>query len=124
MRVIVHKSITRVDLVEAVRKKAGLSRAEAQDMVEQVLAEITACLTRGQTVKLSAFGSFSVRSKGERIGRNPKTRQEIPIAPASRVGVQAEQHYEAENQRGARADNAEGVPISCPYRRQSAGDIG
>ena len=81
MSVIVRKSITRVDVVEAVRKKAGLSRAEAQAMVERVLAEITACLTRGQTVKLSAFGSFAVRSKSERIGRNPKTLKEIPIAP-------------------------------------------
>ena len=78
MGITIHNS-TRADLMKAVRKKAGLSRAEAQDMVERVLTEITACLVRGEMVKLSAFGSFAVRSKRQRIGRNPRTREEIPI---------------------------------------------
>ena len=81
MSATIRKSITRADLMKAVLRKAGLSRVEAQDMVEGVLTEITACLVRGEMVKLSAFGSFAVRSKRQRIGRNPKTPEEIPIAP-------------------------------------------
>jgi integration host factor subunit alpha len=76
------KNATRVDLCDAVYKKAGLSRAEASALVEQVLKEITDCLERGETVKLSSFGSFEVREKkGPLIGRNPKTGQPFPITP-------------------------------------------
>lgn len=75
------KTITRADLSEAVYQKVGLSRTESADLVERVLREITECLERGETVKLSSFGSFSVRQKNERVGRNPKTGQEVPIAP-------------------------------------------
>jgi integration host factor subunit alpha len=70
-----------VDLVEAVYKRGGLSRAESARLVEVVLKEIADCLGRGEPVKLSAFGSFVVRSKGPRTGRNPKTGIEVPIAP-------------------------------------------
>jgi integration host factor subunit alpha len=73
------KTVTRVDLAEAVYQKAGRSRAEAAELVEQVLGEICDTLVRGETVKLSGFGSFFVRSKGERVGRNPKTGVEVPI---------------------------------------------
>jgi integration host factor subunit alpha len=62
-----------------------LSLADAREMVELVLDEISACLARGETVKLSSFGSFTARRKGERIGRNPKTREEVPIAPRRAV---------------------------------------
>jgi integration host factor subunit alpha len=79
-------SATRAHLVEAVYKRVGLSRAESARLVELVFKEITDCLERGETVKLSAFGSFVVRSKGPRMGRNPKTGVEIPIA-ARRVVV-------------------------------------
>jgi integration host factor subunit alpha len=74
-------TVTRVDLVEAVYKRVGLSRAESARLVELVFKEITECLERGETVKLSAFGSFVVRRKGPRLGRNPKTGVEVPIAP-------------------------------------------
>ena len=73
------KTITRADLAEAVHQKAGRSRSESAEMVEDVLAEMSEALVRGEVVKLSSFGSFVVRSKGERIGRNPKTGVEVPI---------------------------------------------
>jgi integration host factor subunit alpha len=75
------RTVTRADLSEAVYQKVGLSRTESAALVESVLGEICDCLTRGETVKLSSFGSFIVRSKGERIGRNPKTGIEVPIDP-------------------------------------------
>src|SRR5260370_22709328 len=74
-------SVTRVALVEAVYRKVGLSRSESAKLVELVIKEITDCLERGETVKLSSFGSFVVRSKGPRTGRNPKTGIEVPITP-------------------------------------------
>ena len=75
------KTVTRADLCEAVYQKIGLSRTESAALVELVLKEITDCLERGETVKLSSFGSFVVRKKGQRIGRNPKTGTEVPISP-------------------------------------------
>jgi len=75
------KTVTRADLSEAVYQKVGLSRTESSALVERVLAEICASLSKGETVKLSSFGSFIVREKGERIGRNPKTGVEVPIEP-------------------------------------------
>jgi integration host factor subunit alpha len=75
------KTVTRADLCEAVYQKVGLSRTESAQLVELVLKEITDCLADGETVKLSSFGSFIVRAKGERVGRNPKTGQEVPIDP-------------------------------------------
>ncbi len=75
------KTITRADLSEAVYQRLGLSRTESASLVEMVLQEISHAIERGETVKLSSFGSFVVRSKGERIGRNPKTGVEVPITP-------------------------------------------
>ncbi len=75
------KTLTRADLAEAVVRKVGLPRNESQDMVERVLGEISQSLAGGEPVKLSSFGSFGIRQKGERIGRNPKTGQEVPITP-------------------------------------------
>lgn len=75
------KTVTRADLCEAVYQRVGLSRTESSELVEMVLSEIGDCLERGETVKLSSFGSFLVRKKGQRIGRNPKTGEEVPIAP-------------------------------------------
>ena len=75
------KTLTRADLAEAVFKKVGLPRNESAEIVELVLREIVSSLERGDQVKLSSFGSFVVREKGERIGRNPKTGVEVPIAP-------------------------------------------
>src|SRR5579862_9604054 len=75
------KAVTRADLCEAVYKDVGLSRSESAALVELVFKEITDRLERGETVKLSSFGSFVVRSKGARMGRNPKTGKEVPIKP-------------------------------------------
>lgn len=75
------RTVTRADLCEAVYQQVGLSRTESAALVELVLREIADCLARGETVKLSSFGSFIVREKGERVGRNPKTGQEVPIEP-------------------------------------------
>jgi integration host factor subunit alpha len=75
------KTLTRADLAEAVVRKVGLPRNESQELVELVLHEISASLARGETVKLSSFGSFGIRQKGQRIGRNPKTGEEVPITP-------------------------------------------
>ena len=74
-------AVTREDLCEAVYKKVGLSRSESATLVELVLKEITDHLEQGETVKLSSFGSFVVRKKGPRMGRNPKTGEETPIPP-------------------------------------------
>jgi integration host factor subunit alpha len=75
------KTITRAQLSEAVYQEVGLSRNESADLLEAVLDEISGALAKGEAVKISSFGSFSVRSKGQRIGRNPKTGEEVPITP-------------------------------------------
>ena len=75
------RTVTRADLGEAVYQEVGLSRNESANLVESVLGEISDALVRGEMVKLSSFGSFSVREKGQRIGRNPKTGEEVPILP-------------------------------------------
>jgi integration host factor subunit alpha len=78
------RTVTRVDLIEAIRRESGLSRAKAIAMFELVLAEITECLERGEDVLLSSFGSFQVREKKARMGRNPKN-GEVAIVSARRV---------------------------------------
>ena len=75
------KTVTRADLAEAVYESVGLSRTESAELVERFLAIIGDALVAGENVKLSSFGSFQVRSKNERIGRNPKTGEEVPILP-------------------------------------------
>jgi integration host factor subunit alpha len=75
------KTVTRADLCEAVYQKVGLSRTESAHLVEVVLDEISSCIIKGEPVKLSSFGSFIVRQKNERVGRNPKTGEEVPISP-------------------------------------------
>jgi integration host factor subunit alpha len=74
-------TVTRAQLSEAVYQEVGLSRNESADLVETVLGEISDALSRGEMVKISSFGSFAVRQKGERVGRNPKTGEEVPIEP-------------------------------------------
>src|SRR5271166_358981 len=75
------KTVTRADLSEIVYQRVGLSRTESAELVQSVLDEICDAAARGETVKLSGFGSFVVRSKGQRVGRNPKTGVEVPILP-------------------------------------------
>jgi integration host factor subunit alpha len=72
---------TRADLTDAVHRHVGLSRSESASFVETVLEHIAQHLEDGETVKLSSFGTFQIRSKNERIGRNPKTGEEVPITP-------------------------------------------
>ena len=74
-------TVNRADLCDGVYQALGLPRQEAARLVEQVLSEISDALVRGETVKLSSFGVFTVRNKAERIGRNPKTGVEVPIEP-------------------------------------------
>ena len=75
------ETITRAKLSEAVYHEIGLSRNESAELVESVIAEISGALERGEMVKISSFGSFAVRQKGKRVGRNPKTGEEVPISP-------------------------------------------
>ncbi|MEL6210922.1 MAG: integration host factor subunit alpha [Pseudomonadota bacterium] len=74
-------TLTRADLTEAVYREIGLSRNESADLVELILEEISGALVRGEHVKISSFGTFAVRDKGPRVGRNPKTGEEVPIDP-------------------------------------------
>ena len=75
------KTLTRADLSEAVHRQIGLSRSESADLVKSVLDLMSDTLVDGKTVKLSSFGTFMVRSKNGRVGRNPKTGEEVPITP-------------------------------------------
>jgi integration host factor subunit alpha len=75
------KTVTRAHLAEAVYQEVGLSRSESAALVDAILSEITGSLLRDGTVKISSFGTFSVRQKGQRLGRNPKTGEEVPIMP-------------------------------------------
>ncbi len=75
------KTLTRMDLNEAVFREVGLSRNESADLVESVLSHISDAMVKGEQVKISSFGTFSLRDKSARIGRNPKTGDEAAIAP-------------------------------------------
>ncbi len=75
------KTLTRMDLSEAVFREVGLSRNESAGLVERVLEMMSDALVDGEQVKISSFGTFSVRSKTARVGRNPKTGEEVPISP-------------------------------------------
>ena len=75
------KTLTRMDLSEAVFREVGLSRNESAQLVETVLIKMSDALVSGETGKISSFGTFAVRSKAARVGRNPKTGQEVPISP-------------------------------------------
>jgi integration host factor subunit alpha len=75
------KTLTRADLAEAVFREVGLSRQDSAELVEAVLGMISDTLEQGESVKLSSFGSFVLRDKNGRMGRNPKTGEEVPIEP-------------------------------------------
>lgn len=75
------KTLTRMDLSESVFREVGLSRNESAQLVESVLQYVSDALAAGETVKISSFGTFSLRSKTARVGRNPKTGDEVPISP-------------------------------------------
>ncbi|MCJ7420916.1 integration host factor subunit alpha [Sphingomicrobium astaxanthinifaciens] len=84
-------TLTRADLADVVHVKLGLSRAESASVVERLLAHMCEALSNGENVKISGFGSFILRDKGERIGRNPKTGVEVPIAPRRVMTFRASQ---------------------------------
>lgn len=75
------KTLTRMDLSEAVFREVGLSRNESAQLVETVLAHLSDTLAQGDSVKISSFGTFNIRDKAARVGRNPKTGEEVPIHP-------------------------------------------
>ena len=84
-------TLTRADLSDIVHRKLGLSRAESASMVERMLYHMCHTLSEGHNVKISGFGSFILRDKGERVGRNPKTGIEVPIAPRRVMTFRASQ---------------------------------
>jgi len=84
-------TLTRADLGDVVHRKLGLSRAESASMVERLLHHMCAALAEGENVKISGFGSFILRDKGQRVGRNPKTGVEVPIAPRRVMTFRASQ---------------------------------
>jgi integration host factor subunit alpha len=84
-------TLTRADLAEALHREVGLSRADSAKIVEQILHDMCAALSDGENVKISGFGTFVLRDKGERVGRNPKTGVEVPIAPRRVLTFRASQ---------------------------------
>jgi len=84
-------TLTRADLSDIVHNRLGLSRAESAGVVERVLFHMCQALSEGKNVKISGFGSFILRDKGERVGRNPKTGIEVPIAPRRVMTFRASQ---------------------------------
>ncbi|MGB3469929.1 MAG: integration host factor subunit alpha [Erythrobacter sp.] len=84
-------TLTRADLAETINRKMGLSRAESLDLVEATLEHMCKALERGENVKVSGFGSFILRDKNERVGRNPKTGVEVPITPRRVMTFRASQ---------------------------------
>ena len=84
-------TLTRADLADIVHRKLGLSRAESANIVERILHHMCAGLANGQNVKISGFGTFILRDKGQRLGRNPKTGVEVPIAPRRVMTFRASQ---------------------------------
>jgi len=84
-------TLTRADLAETLNRNVGLSRADSAAMIESILDHMTAALVGGENVKISGFGTFVLRDKGERIGRNPKTGVEVPITPRRVLTFRASQ---------------------------------
>ncbi len=111
------KTITRADLAEAVYAQVGLSRNESSDLVEQMLDEMMEALTSGDHVKISSFGSFSVKEKGERIGRNPKTGVEVPISPRKVLIFRASHVLKEKINEATKAMNAapQSNPTDSPF---------
>ncbi len=84
-------TLTRADLAETLNRQVGLSRADASTMIESILDHMTGALIGGENVKISGFGTFVLRDKGQRIGRNPKTGIEVPITPRRVLTFRASQ---------------------------------
>ena len=99
-------TVTRAHLAEIIHTEVGLSRNECADLLESVLNRMSTTLQVGESVKISGFGTFSVRQKGRRIGRNPKTGEEVPILPR-RVLVFRPSHVLRSRINGGTADDDE-----------------
>lgn len=84
-------TLTRADLAEALHRQIGLSRAESSNLVEGILRHLCEALANGENVKITGFGTFILRDKGERVGRNPKTGVEVAIAPRRVLTFRASQ---------------------------------
>lgn len=84
-------TLTRADIAGSIHRSIGLSRNESARLVESILDHMTAALAAGQNVKISSFGTFVLRDKGERVGRNPKTGVEVPISPRRVLTFRASQ---------------------------------
>lgn len=112
-------TVTRADLSEAVYQEVGLSRNDSAALVETILNEMVESLTRGETVKISSFGSFSVRQKGQRIGRNPKTGEEVPILPRKVLVFRAS--HVLKNKINRALSKAAAKPAGAPAPAQPAG---
>jgi integration host factor subunit alpha len=93
-------TLTRAELAESITRSVGLSRADSLRMVESILDEMTGALARGEQVKLTGFGTFTLRDKRERVGRNPKTGVEVPITPRRVLGFRASQSVRERIARG------------------------
>ncbi|MDL2352172.1 MAG: integration host factor subunit alpha [Pseudomonadota bacterium] len=93
-------TLTRADLAEALNRKLGLSRSDSLGMVESILDHMTTALEQGENVKISGFGTFLLRDKGQRIGRNPKTGIEVPITPRRVLTFRASQMLKERIARG------------------------
>jgi integration host factor subunit alpha len=115
------KTVTRTDLCGAVYHKVGLSRTESAAFVELVLKEITDCLERGETVKLSSFGSFIVRKKGRRVGRNPKTGMGAPIPPRRVMVFKPSEILKRRINLGSAPNGNEEIGLSDEVLRRQAG---
>ncbi|HKR93572.1 integration host factor subunit alpha [Novosphingobium sp.] len=85
------ETLTRAEIAEAIHRKLGLSRSESLAMVEAILQHMCVALAKGENVKISGFGTFLLRDKGERVGRNPKTGVEVPITPRRVMTFRASQ---------------------------------
>lgn len=84
-------TLTRADLADTINRKMGFSRAESLDLVEAILRHMCAAMSHGENVKISGFGTFVLRDKKERVGRNPKTGVEVPITPRRVMTFRASQ---------------------------------
>lgn len=107
-------TVTRAELAEAVFREIGLSRNECAKLVESVLELVADGVARGEAVKISSFGSFSIREKGQRIGRNPKTGHEVPILPRKVLVFHASHVLKDQINRGGRAADEGRAPGEAP----------
>jgi integration host factor subunit alpha len=89
------ETLTRAEIAEAINRKLGLSRSESLAMVESILGHMSEALAKGENLKISGFGTFLLRDKGQRVGRNPKTGVEVPITPRRVLTFRASQMLKA-----------------------------